>query len=118
MTAVRHAGDSFASLLTRHIKAALVPGSTLEQFAVKSARQAERIAARCSSVGCCAASVPEMPMRSNAASSDDLNMGETLTTLATEVERPRQCTHGPLASRAALRAAATCVLRNLSRRLR
>jgi hypothetical protein len=74
LTALRHAGDSFASLLTRHIKAALVPGSTPEQFAVKSARQAERMAARCSSVGFCAASVPEMPTRSKAASSDDLNI--------------------------------------------
>jgi hypothetical protein len=52
LTAVRQAGDSFASLPTRHINAALVPGSTLEQLAMKSDRQAVRTAARCSSVGC------------------------------------------------------------------
>jgi len=52
LTAVRQAGDSSASLPTRHINAALVPGSTLEQLAMKSDRQAVRTAARCSSVGC------------------------------------------------------------------
>jgi hypothetical protein len=77
LTAVRQAGDSFASLPTRHIKAALVPGSTPEQFATKSERQAERTAARCSSVGCWAASMPGMPIRRRAASSDDLNMGKS-----------------------------------------
>jgi len=41
-----------------------------------------------------------MPTKSNAASSDDLNMGRILTTLATVAVRPKQCTQGLVASSA------------------
>jgi hypothetical protein len=50
-TAVRQGADSFAELLARHCSAALPPGWTPEQCAMKSDRQAERIAAACSVVG-------------------------------------------------------------------
>src|SRR5690348_7818044 len=50
-TAVRQPGDSFAELVARHCRAALPPGLTPEQCAMKSDRQAERIAAVCAAVG-------------------------------------------------------------------
>ena len=74
LTADRQGVDNFASLPTRHFKAALVPGCTSEQFATKSERQAARMAARCSSVSCLAARVCEMPTRRRTESREDLNM--------------------------------------------
>lgn len=50
-TAVRQLGDSLAELEARHCKAALPPGCTPEQCAMKSDRQAERIAAVWAAVG-------------------------------------------------------------------
>ena len=43
--ALRHVCESFAELLCKHSSAAGPPGWTPEQFAMKSDRQAERIAA-------------------------------------------------------------------------
>jgi len=50
-TAVRQPGDSFTELVARHRRAALPPGWTPEQCAVKSDRQAEWIAAVCAAEG-------------------------------------------------------------------
>jgi hypothetical protein len=50
-TAVRQLDDSLADLEARHCKAALPPGCTPEQCAMKSDRQAERIAAVWAAVG-------------------------------------------------------------------
>jgi hypothetical protein len=49
-----HAGDTRAAFSFRHASAASPPVGTPAQFAWKSDRHAERIAAPCSDVGCCA----------------------------------------------------------------
>src|ERR1700722_9338075 len=50
-TALWHDADSFAELPFRHCSAAAPPGCTPEQFAMKSDRQAARMAAFCASLG-------------------------------------------------------------------
>ena len=50
-TALRQDADSFAALLCRHCSAAEPPGCTPEQFAMKSDRQAARMAAFWASLG-------------------------------------------------------------------
>lgn len=54
-TAVLHDVERRSWLRCRHSNAALPPGSTPEQLAMKSDRQDARIASRCSLVGCWAA---------------------------------------------------------------
>jgi hypothetical protein len=68
-TALRHAADSFPSLRLRHWNASAPPGVTLEQFAMKSDRQEERMALRWASVTCACAPVasPKMVTANTAA---------------------------------------------------
>ena len=54
-TALWQADDNLAEWLCRHCKAAAPPGWTPEQLAMKSERQAARIADFCASVGCAGA---------------------------------------------------------------
>jgi hypothetical protein len=53
-TALWQPGARLDIFFCRHCSASMPPGLTLEQCAMKSERQAERIAARCASLGACA----------------------------------------------------------------
>jgi len=53
-TALWHAAVSLAAWLLRHCSASMPPGCTPEQFAMKSERQAARMADFCASVGAAA----------------------------------------------------------------
>src|SRR5262249_21975721 len=53
-TALRQAGESVALCCCRQVSASMPPGVTPEHCAMKSERQADLMALRCASVGCCA----------------------------------------------------------------
>src|SRR3984957_14369806 len=73
-TAAWQDGESLASLRSRHSNASLPPGWTPEQLAMKSERQAARMASRWASVGCWAAACSQDSVSSRPANAKYLNI--------------------------------------------